>query len=79
MVWFGKSFIKFCRSFINLIKLVKTRTCSSVRAREYPLHGPCVLRATPNQQKNLKPKDDSKEVWQLLRALCSSWLVSNLA
>ena len=26
MIWFGKSFIKFCKSFINLIKLVSTRT-----------------------------------------------------
>ena len=33
MIWFGKSFIKFCKSFINLIKLVSTRTCSSARVR----------------------------------------------
>ena len=24
MIWFGKSFIKFCKSFVNLIKLVST-------------------------------------------------------
>ena len=35
MIWFGKSFIKFCKSFINLIKLVSTRTCSSARVRNY--------------------------------------------
>ena len=33
MIWFGKSFIKFCKSFINLIKLVSTRTCSLARVR----------------------------------------------
>ena len=33
MIWFGKSFIEFCESFINLIKLVSTRTCSSARVR----------------------------------------------
>ena len=33
MIWFGKSFIKFFKSFINLIKLVSTRTCSSARVR----------------------------------------------
>ena len=33
MIWFGKSFIKFCKSFINLIKLVSTLTFSSVRVR----------------------------------------------
>ena len=33
MIWFGKSFIKFCKSFINLIKLVSTRSCSSARVR----------------------------------------------
>ena len=33
MIWFGKSFIKFCKSFINLMKLVCTRTCSSARIR----------------------------------------------
>ena len=33
MIWFGKSFIKFCKSFINLIKLVSTRICSSARVR----------------------------------------------
>ena len=33
MIWFGKSFIKFCKSFIDLIKLVSTRTCSSARVR----------------------------------------------
>ena len=33
MIWFGKSFIKFCRSFINLIKLVSTRISSSARVR----------------------------------------------
>ena len=33
MIWFGKSFIKFCKSFITLIKLVSTRTCSSARVR----------------------------------------------
>ena len=33
MIWFGKSFIQFCKSFINLIKLVSTRTCSSARVR----------------------------------------------
>ena len=32
MIWFGKSLIKFCKSFINLIKLVSTRTCSSIAA-----------------------------------------------
>ena len=31
MIWFGKSFIKFCKSSINLIKLVSKRTCSSAR------------------------------------------------
>ena len=31
MMWFGKSFIKFCRSFIKLIKLLSTQTCSSAR------------------------------------------------
>ena len=34
MIWFGKSFIKFCKSFINLIKLVSTGTCSSARVRQ---------------------------------------------
>ena len=29
----GKSIIKFCKSFINLTKLVTTRTCSSARVR----------------------------------------------
>ena len=24
MIWFGKSFIEFCKSFIHLIKLVST-------------------------------------------------------
>ena len=33
MIWFGKGFIKFCKSFFNLIKLVSTRTCSSARVR----------------------------------------------
>ena len=33
MIWFGKSFIKFCKSFMNLMKLVSTRTCSSARVR----------------------------------------------
>ena len=33
MIWFGKSFIKFCKSFINLIKLVSTLTCSLARVR----------------------------------------------
>ena len=33
MIWFGKSFIKFCKSFINFIKLVSTQTCSSARVR----------------------------------------------
>ena len=31
--WFVKSFIKFCKGFIKLIKLVSTRTCSSARVR----------------------------------------------
>ena len=33
MIWFDKSFIKFCNSFINLIKLVSALTCSSTRVR----------------------------------------------
>ena len=33
MIWFGYSFIKFCKSFINLIKLFSARTCSSARVR----------------------------------------------
>ena len=33
MIWFGKSFIKFCKSFIDLMKLVSTLTCSSARVR----------------------------------------------
>ena len=33
MIWFGKSFIKFCKNFINLLKLFSTRTCSSARVR----------------------------------------------
>ena len=33
MIWFGKSFIKFCKSFINLMKLVSTQTSSSARVR----------------------------------------------
>ena len=33
MIWFVKSFIKFCKRFINLIKLVSTLTCSSARVR----------------------------------------------
>ena len=33
MIWFGKSFIKFCKSYINLKKLFSTRTCSSARVR----------------------------------------------
>ena len=37
MIWFGKSFIEFCKSFINLIKLVSTRTCSSARVRGYTI------------------------------------------
>ena len=39
MIWFGKSFIKFCKSFINLIKLVSTRTCSSARVRQQQAQG----------------------------------------
>ena len=35
MIWFGKSFIKSCKSFINFIKLVSTLTCSSARVRCY--------------------------------------------
>ena len=34
MIWFGKSFIKICKSFINLIKLVSTRTCRLARVRQ---------------------------------------------
>ena len=33
MIWFGKSFIKFCKSFINLIKLVSEWRCSLARVR----------------------------------------------
>ena len=33
MIWFDYSFIKFCKSFINLIKLFSARTCSSARVR----------------------------------------------
>ena len=33
MIWFDKSFIKFCKSFINLIKLVSTLICSSARVK----------------------------------------------
>ena len=33
MIWFGKSFIKFSKSFINLIKLVSALTCSLARVR----------------------------------------------
>ena len=33
MIWSGKSFIEFYKSFLNLIKLVSTRTCSSARVR----------------------------------------------
>ena len=40
MIWFGKSFINFCKSFINLIKLVSTRTCSSARVRRAVPAGP---------------------------------------
>ena len=38
MIWFDKSFIKFCRSFINLIKLLSTKTCSSARVRAQSNH-----------------------------------------
>ena len=34
MIWCGQSFIKFCKSFLNLIKLVSTRTSSSARVRD---------------------------------------------
>ena len=33
MIWSGKSFIEFYKSFLNLIKLVSTLTCSSARVR----------------------------------------------
>ena len=33
MIWFGKSFINFGKSFIKSIKLVSTRTCSLARVR----------------------------------------------
>ena len=33
MIWFCKSFIKFCKSCINLIKLVSSQTCSLARVR----------------------------------------------
>ena len=33
MICFGKSFIKFGKIFINLMKLVSTRTCSSARVK----------------------------------------------
>ena len=36
MIWFGKGFIKFCKSFINLTKLDSTLTCSSARVRINP-------------------------------------------
>ena len=35
-IWLGKSFVKFCKSFINLIKLVSARTCSLARVRKHP-------------------------------------------
>ena len=35
MIWSGKSFIKVCKSFIDLIKLVSTLTCSQARVRGY--------------------------------------------
>ena len=38
MMWFGKSFINFCKSFINLVKIVSTRTCSSPRVRMKARH-----------------------------------------
>ena len=43
-IWLGKSFVKFCKSFINLIKLVSARTCSSARVRARPGRGAPVLR-----------------------------------
>ena len=33
MIWICKSFIKFCKSCINLIKLVSSQTCSLARVR----------------------------------------------
>ena len=48
MIWFGKSFIKFCKIFINLIKLVSTRTCSSARVR--PVEAVVSLRVMGNKQ-----------------------------
>ena len=34
MIWLGKSFIKFCRSIMKLIKLMGTQTCCSARVRK---------------------------------------------
>ena len=31
MIWSGKRFIKFCKSFVDLINFVSTRTCSQAR------------------------------------------------
>ena len=45
MMWFGKSFIELCKSFIDLIKLVSTRTCSSARVRLSVAPG-CLLQCT---------------------------------
>ena len=36
MIWFGKSFIKFYKSFINLIKLVSTQTSELDQTGTYP-------------------------------------------
>ena len=61
MVWFGKSFIKFCRSFINLIKLVGTQTRSSARVR------------VDNHELMIKSLLDNYEIWPKRPA----WLTTN--
>ena len=33
MIWFCESFIKFCTSFIDLIKLISTLICSLAKVR----------------------------------------------
>ena len=74
MIWFGKSFIKFCKSFINLIKLVSTLTFCSARVR---------IQAEQKFQSNLQRKqildifNDCQEMLQIIiKSLANHFLSS---
>ena len=47
MLWFGKSFIIFCKSFINLIKVVSTQTYSLARVRGGDENHPLLRHSPP--------------------------------